>query len=243
MDNNKAVWLGAIVMNKLVTLCVFLVMATTISAQELAEEKSVKPGINDNFLDTDLDVSQWVERFEREGREVYDLRMEVLKAIDLKRGQKIADIGAGTGLYTGLFSDAVGKEGTVYAVDIVPIFLSNILDRAKETKRSNIKTVLGTPKSTNLPANSVNKVFICDTYHHFEFPKNTLASISRALRPGGEIILIDFKREEGESSDWIMNHVRAGESVFRSEIESAGFEKITSYDILKDNYMVRFRKK
>lgn len=243
MDIHKPVWLDGFVMNKLVTLLILLVITTAISAQELAEEKSVKPGVNDNFLTADLDVSQWVERFEREGREVYDHRMEVLKAIDLKPGQKIADIGAGTGLYTGLFSDAVGKEGTVYAVDIVPIFLSNILDRAKETKRTNIKTVLGTAKSTNLPANSVNKVFICDTYHHFEFPKNTLSSISKALRPGGEIILIDFKREEGESSDWIMNHVRAGESVFCGEIESAGFKKIASYDILKDNYMVRFQKK
>ena len=75
-------------------------MAGTISAQDFAEEQSVKPGVNDNFLATDLDVSQWVERFEREGREVYDHRMEVLKAIALKPGDKIADIGAGTGLYT-----------------------------------------------------------------------------------------------------------------------------------------------
>ena len=82
-----------------------------------------------------------------------------------------------------------------------------------------------------------------NTYHHFEFPKNTLASLSKALRADGEIILVDFKREEGVSSDWIMNHVRAGESVFCGEIESAGFEKTASYDILKDNYMVRFRKK
>ncbi|MDA7512476.1 methyltransferase domain-containing protein [Verrucomicrobia bacterium] len=230
-------------MNPLLTLTLLLAMAGTISAQELAEEQSVKPGVNDNFLATDLDVSQWVERFEREGREVYDQRMEVLKAIALKPGDKIADIGAGTGLYTGLFSDAIGKKGTVYAVDIVPIFLSNILDRAKETRRTNIKTVLGTAKSTHLPENSVNKVFICDTYHHFEFPKNTLASLSKALRADGEIILVDFKREEGVSSDWIMNHVRAGESVFCREIESAGFEKTASYDILKDNYMVRFRKK
>ncbi len=230
-------------MKKLLTLCLLFTMATSLSAQELVEEKNVKPGINDNFLAADLDVSQWVERFEREGREVYDHRMEVLNAVDLKPGQTIADIGAGTGLYTGLFSDAVGQKGTVYAVDIVPIFLSNILDRAKETQRTNIKTLLGTAKSTNLPANSVDKVFICDTYHHFEFPKNTLASISKAIRPGGEIILIDFKRKKGESSDWIMNHVRAGESVFCGEIESAGFEKVESYDILKDNYMVRFRKK
>lgn len=215
----------------------------TAFAQDLSEEKSVKPGVNDNFLAADLDVSQWVERFESEGREVYALRNKVIETIGIKPGQSVADIGAGTGIYTGLFADAVGEEGTAYAVDIVPIFLSNILNRAKETGRTNIKTVLGTAKSTNLPENSVDKVFICDTYHHFEFPRNTLASLHKALRKGGEIILVDFKRVEGESSDWIMNHVRAGEEVFSAEVESAGFEKVNSYDLLKDNYMIRFRKK
>jgi ubiquinone/menaquinone biosynthesis C-methylase UbiE len=214
-----------------------------MTSQALTEEKSVNPGINDNFMAAELNVSEWVERFEREGREVYDQRMDIVSAIGLGPGQDIADIGAGTGLFTGLFSDAVGKDGNVYAVDIVPVFLSNILKRAKETGRTNIKTVLGTSKSTRLPSKSIDKVFICDTYHHFEFPANTLASISRALRSGGEIILIDFKREEGESSDWILKHVRAGEPVFTAEIEAAGFEKIASYKLLKDNYILRFRKR
>ena len=231
-------------MKQLLILCSFLFVACAGSAQELSEEKSVKPGVNDNFLAADLDVSQWVERFEREGREVYDQRMAVLKAIDLKPGQKIADIGAGTGLYTGLFSDAVGNEGTVYAVDIVPIFLSNILDRAKETQRTNIKTVLGPAKSTKLPANSVDKVFICDTYHHFEFPTSTLASIREALRPGGEILLVEFHRIPGKSSDFILNHVRAGQEVFMKEIEAAGFESLGEVKgFLNDNYLIRFRKK
>jgi ubiquinone/menaquinone biosynthesis C-methylase UbiE len=181
--------------------------------------------------------------FRKRGREVYALRNKVVETIGIKAGQSVADIGAGTGIYTGLFADTVGKEGTAYAVDIVPVFLSNILNRAKETGRTNIKTVLGTAKSTNLPENSVDKVFICDTYHHFEFPRNTLASLHKALRKGGEIILVDFKRVEGESSDWIMNHVRAGEEVFSAEVESAGFEKVNSYDLLSDNYMIRFRKK
>jgi ubiquinone/menaquinone biosynthesis C-methylase UbiE len=228
--------------NQIIALSALFILSAAF-AQDLSSEKSVKPGVNDNFLAADLDVSQWVERFESEGREVYALRNKVVETIGIKAGQSVADIGAGTGIYTGLFADTVGKEGTAYAVDIVPVFLSNILNRAKETGRTNIKTVLGTAKSTNLPENSVDKVFICDTYHHFEFPRNTLASLHKALRKGGEIILVDFKRVEGESSDWIMNHVRAGEEVFSAEVESAGFEKVNSYDLLSDNYMIRFRKK
>ena len=129
------------------------------------------------------------------------------------------------------------------AVDIVPLFLSRIMDRAKETGRKNIQTVLGSGQSTRLPAASVDKVFICDTYHHFEYPKSMLASIHQALKPGGEIILIDFKREEGTSSEWILSHVRAGQEVFSAEILAAGFEEVTALPILKDNYVVRFRKK
>lgn len=228
--------------SKIFTLTALFTLFTAF-AQDLSEEKSVKPGVNDNFLAADLDVSQWVERFETEGREVYALRHKVVETIGIKPGQSVADVGAGTGIYTGLFAEAVGKEGTAYAVDIVPVFLSNILNRAKETGRTNIKTVLGSAKSTNLPKNSVDKVFICDTYHHFEFPRNTLASLHKALKKEGEIILVDFKRVEGESSDWIMNHVRAGEEVFSAEVVAAGFEKVASYDLLKDNYMIRFRKK
>ena len=104
----------------------------------------------------------------------------------LKTGEAIADVGAGTGLYTGLFSDKVGPQGKVMAVDIVPLFLSRIMDRAKETGRKNIQTVLGSGQSTRLPAASVDKVFICDTYHHFEYPKSMLASIYQALKPMGK---------------------------------------------------------
>ncbi|MCA9205530.1 MAG: methyltransferase type 11, partial [Planctomycetales bacterium] len=83
---------------------------------------------------------------------------------------------------------------------------------------------------------------ICDTYHHFEFPHKTMSSIHRALRPGGTVVLIDFERVEGESSDWILGHVRAGQEVFEKEVAEAGFEKIDERDLLKDNYFTRFKK-
>lgn len=209
----------------------------------LAAEKSVKPGINKNFLDPDLKVGAWVERFEREGREVYDHRKEIVARAAIKPGSVVADIGAGTGLFVPLLAEAVGKDGKVIAVDIVPKFLAHIRGRARAMKADNIETVLCTDKSTRLPANSIDLAFICDTYHHFEYPASTLASLHRALRKGGEIYLIDFKRVEGESSDWILNHVRAGEEVFAAEIEAAGFERVERIDLLKDNYILRFRKR
>lgn len=206
-----------------------------------AQEKSVNPGINDTFRDPD--VKEFTERFEVESREVFARRKEIIEACAIKPGETIADIGAGTGLFTRLFSQAVGKEGRVIAVDISQKFLDSIRERSRQAGQQNVDTLLASADSTNLPANSVDLAFICDTYHHFEFPQKTLASIHRALKTGGRIILIDFRRIEGESSDWTLRHVRAGQEVFESEIEQAGFRKIRQEpELLKENYFVVFEK-
>ena len=107
-----------------------------------------------------------------------------------------------------------------------------------------MQTILCTEKSVELPEAAIDLAFICDVYHHFEFPQATLATLHKALKPGGEIVLIDFKRIPGESSDFVMGHVRAGQDVFESEVIAAGFEKVGEVkDGLKENYFVRFRKK
>lgn len=205
-------------------------------------ETSVRPGINAEFLKADLDVTQWTERFEREGREIYDQRHRIVDALGLRPGQAVADVGAGSGLFTLLLAERVGPRGRVYAVDIVPGFLEQIQQRARAAGLRNVRTVLGTERAAGLPARSVDVVLVCDTYHHFEYPRAMLASIHRALRPGGQLVLVEFRRVPGQSSDWVLNHVRAGEEVFTAEIEAAGFRKIGRADFLRENYLVRFRK-
>lgn len=205
-------------------------------------EPSAKPGINAEYLKADLDVTKWVERFEREGREIYDHREAIVATARLKPGAVVADIGAGTGLFTPYFSWAVGPRGKVYAVDIVPAFLERIKQRATAEGLANVQTVLCTERSVELPPNSIDLAFICDVYHHFEYPHSSMASLHHALRPGGEVLLVEFKRLPGKSSDWVLNHVRAGQEVFTAEIEAAGFKQIEERDILKDNYIVRFRR-
>jgi predicted methyltransferase len=211
-------------------------------ARQSAEE-SVKPGINESFLQEEIEVDTWVERFEREGRDVYDHRHQIMAAVDAPEGSAVADIGAGTGLFVPLLADQVGPEGKVYAVDIVPEFLEYIEQRAAERRLIQVKTVECTERSVNLPAGSIDLAFMCDVYHHFEYPESSLASLHAALRPGGELVLVEFKRVPGESSDWVMDHVRAGPEEFIQEIETAGFEKVEEYDILEENFMVRFRKR
>jgi ubiquinone/menaquinone biosynthesis C-methylase UbiE len=214
------------------------------AAHAFAEELSVKPGINDKFLDPALKVKEWTEKFETESREIFHQRNQILASIGLKPGMKVADIGAGTGLFTLPFADAVGAEGKVYAVEIAPGFLTHIRARAQKANAANVETVLCTDRSVELPESSIDLAFICDVYHHFEFPRASLASLHKALKPGGEIVLIDFKRIPGESSDFVMGHVRAGQEVFESEFAAAGFEKVGEVkDVLKENYFVRFRRK
>lgn len=207
-----------------------------------ADQQSVRPGINAEYLKPDLNVSNWVERFEKEGREIYDHRTQILAAARIRPGASVADIGAGTGLFTPMLANATGPKGKVYAVDIVPKFISLIQSRSAEAGLNNIQTVLCTERSVELAAHSIDQAFLCDVYHHFEYPQSSLASLHRALRPGGEVLLIDFKRIPGTSSEWILNHVRAGQDVVTAEWTAAGFKPVEEIPLLKDNYVVRFRK-
>jgi SAM-dependent methyltransferase/predicted peroxiredoxin len=206
-----------------------------------SQDKSVKPGINDSFRDPDL--KEFQGKFEIESREVFARRKEIVAACQLKPGLTVADIGAGTGLFTRMFSDAVGKDGRVIAVDISQKFLDHIQKTSREAGQRNVETLLCKADSTELPAESVDVAFICDTYHHFEFPLKTMASLHRALKPGGRVILIDFRRVPGKSTDWVLNHVRASQEVFESEIVQSGFRKTREPDgVLKENYLVEFTK-
>jgi ubiquinone/menaquinone biosynthesis C-methylase UbiE len=208
------------------------------------QEASVKPGINDKFLDPKLNVGEWTKKFETESREIFLQREKIVAAAGLKPGMAMADIGAGTGLFTLHFAQAVGADGKVFAVEIATNFLEHIKARASKARALNVKTILGTERSVKLPEASIDLAFICDVYHHFEFPSASLATLHKALKPGGTLVLIDFKRIPGVTSDFIMNHVRAGQGVFEAEVIAAGFEKVGEVtDLLKENYFVKFQKK
>lgn len=223
---------------------IVLFIAITFASVAIAQEQSVKPGINAKYLDPNMKVEEFTQKFETESREIFHQREKIVANVGLKPGMMMADIGAGTGLFTVPFSQAVGSTGKVYAVDIVKSFIEHIKARASKANIANVETVLCTEKSVELPESSIDLAFICDVYHHFEYPQATLATLHKALRPGGEIVLIDFKRIPGESSDFVMGHVRAGQEVFEAEVIAAGFEKVAEVkDVLKENYFVRFKRK
>ncbi|MFO0844978.1 MAG: DUF1549 domain-containing protein [Gemmataceae bacterium] len=210
------------------------------AAFSLAQDKSVKPGINDHFKNPDL--KKFKETFEGESREIFTARKDILKACRLKPGLAVADVGAGTGLFTRLFAAEVGPKGKVYAVDIAQKFLDHVKKTSAELKFTNVETVKCTQTSCGLPPASVDVVFICDTYHHFEFPYRTMATIHQALRPGGRLVVVDFHRIPGKSREWTLGHVRAPLEVVTKEIVESGFKKTgeVKIDGLKENYLVTF---
>lgn len=190
----------------------------------------------------ELDADTWLNRFEGESREIYRERYRILDAIAVREGQEVADIGAGTGLFTLLFAERVGPAGRAYAVEIAPAFLDLIRNRAKASGLTNVHAVLCPEDGVNLPDASIDLAFICDTYHHFEHPKATMTSLRRALRPGGEVVVIDFRREPGVSRQWVLDHVRCGREEVIREIEACGFRLVETPmpEFLEENYILRF---
>jgi ubiquinone/menaquinone biosynthesis C-methylase UbiE len=207
----------------------------------LAQDTSLKPGINKSYENPD--VEKRVKQFEGESREISQKRREIVDVCELKLGLNVADIGAGTGLFSRLFAKEVGPKGTVYAVDISSEFIDHILKTSKEQDLKNVKGIVCSPDSTKLPPNSVDLAFICDVYHHFEFPYKTMATVHKALRPGGRLIVIDFKKIPGVSKEWIFGHVRCDQKEVTAEIVEAGFELIDTPDIMEEQYVLRFKKK
>jgi len=212
-----------------------------LTLAQAAPEPSVRPGANQQYLDQDLSV--WQQRFESAGREIFDHRTEILTAAGVKPGMRVADVGAGTGLFTFAFAEAVGRGGRVYAVDITPKFINHLRAEARRRRTPNVTPVLSKPRAVTLPPASVDLIFLCDTYHHFEYPRSMNRSMLRALRPGGTLVLIDFARIEGKTPKWILEHVRAGQDGFTEELVAAGFVPIDEpppVPGLKENYFVRF---
>jgi ubiquinone/menaquinone biosynthesis C-methylase UbiE len=219
---------------------ILLLSSLLLVFSAVAQEQSIRPGINRHFVDPNW--QRWVNTFERPGREVYDQRYTIVAASMVHPGMTVADIGAGTGLFTRLFAPAVEPDGTVYAIDIASTFIDNILRTCREQGLSNVTGIVNTPTDIGLPADSIDLAFITDTYHHFEYPQQTLASIHQALRSEGRVIIIDFRRDPRISSKWIMGHVRGNKTRVIQELQAAGFRLVDDKPLMRSNYFLEFVK-
>jgi len=207
----------------------------------IAEERSINPGINDHYHGARHD--DWVPVFESPSREVYAQRHAVVAALGIRTGMRIADIGAGTGFYSMLFADETGPSGIVYAVDIAEDFIRAIEKRAELAGKTNLYGIINDGRESGLPPQSIDLAFICDTYHHFEYPQTTMRSIYRALSDHGEVVIVDFRTRPDISSRWVQQHVRAGREQVIREMRNFGFELVADVPLLRTNYFLRFKKR
>lgn len=135
---------------------------------------------------------QWLEREGREAEELPDL---VVRQMELQPGDVVADIGAGSGYFTFRVAAQVPR-GKVYAVDIQPEMLNFVRLRAVAEKASQVIPHLGETASTRLPEAGIDLAFLVDAYHEFSHPREMMESVVRALRPGGRLILIEYRGED-----------------------------------------------
>ena len=135
----------------------------------------------------------WLEREEREREERTDLLMS---ALALAPGMVVADIGAGTGYLSRRMATAVAPLGKVLAVDVQPEMVAMLKDLARRTQQANIEPLLGTETDVRLPAATVDLAIMVDVYHGLSRPYEVLASVVRALKPGGRVVFVEYRAED-----------------------------------------------
>ncbi len=170
---------------------------------------------------------------------------ELVAALAVKPGMSVADVGTGIGYLLPWLSGAVGPKGSVTGEDIQEDFMEKARALAKEKKLDNVTFIVGTDRDAKLPENSMDLVLTLDVYHHFDYPAQMLASISKALKSGGRLAIIDFyKRPDAMPSGNAMQHIRIDIDDVIREVEENGFKHVkTSEHIPHSQYIAVFVKK
>ena len=159
---------------------------------------------------------------------------QIIKAIGLKPGQTIADIGAGGGYFSLRFAEIVGEEGKVYAVDTNPKFLKFIQSCAEEKGIGNILTILAEDE-LDLPEESLNFIFMCNVTHHLVERTTYFTRLRKYLKPDGKIIIIEYKPSKSFSFRGIFKHHVAKETIIQ-EMKQAGYKLKEEFDFLPEQH-------
>lgn len=161
---------------------------------------------------------------------------EVVRMLHLRRGSRIADIGAGTGYFSVRLARAVGTSGRVYAVDIDRRAVQYMRRRFRRAHLPQAIAVEGTPTDPKLPQR-VDLVFICDTWHHIEDRVTYARTLRRSLRPSGRVVIVDFK-PEADPAIGPPREMRLSAEQITGELQQAGFHVVVAADFLPLQYVL-----
>jgi ubiquinone/menaquinone biosynthesis C-methylase UbiE len=162
--------------------------------------------------------ADWLERGERVEEEEPDVALDVLK---IAKGASVADIGAGSGYMTVRLARRVGPAGTVYANDVQPQMLEMLRRRLDKEKITNVTLVQGAIDDPKLPPASVDLELMVDVYHEFSRPQAMLRGLRQALKPGGRLVLVEYRKEDPSIPIRLEHKMTVAEA--KMEVEAEGF--------------------
>ena len=178
----------------------------------------------------------WLERPKREQEERTDL---LIKNMGLKKGDQVADVGAGSGYFSFRMAELV-PDGKVFAVDISPQMLGIVRAKMASKKVTNVEPVLSTIKDIKLPPGSIDCVLIVDAYHEFSHPREMAQSIFNALREKGRLILIEYRMEDPRVPIKLLHKMTQKQAI--EEISQVGFVWKKTLDVLPQQHFMIFEK-
>jgi len=186
-----------------------------------------------SLLGTQQAASPTDEELQRERREKVT---EVIQALELKEGQSVADVGAGSGLYAVRLARVVGPAGRVYAEDISEGALKRLRERIAKEKLNNVTAILGGPDDPRLPLGALDAVLIVNAYHEMEKPKEMLQQVFSALKPAARIVMVDLmpgKTRKRPRAEQVKDH-RLAPELAETELRETGFEILLRVDDFVD---------
>jgi SAM-dependent methyltransferase len=217
---------------------VFTLLSSVILFAPFMVRESEGQGTKEKIDKMHQDPKAYIAMLESPERTAEQKPDEVIAALDLKVGETLADIGAGSGFFALRFAPKVGDSGRVYAVDINPDMILYMNRRLRDMKVKNVTTVLSAPDDPLLADASISRFFICNTWHHVQNRPQYLALMRKMLKPGGQIVVLDYKKEQlpvGPPPEMKMARVEA-----IREMEAGGFKLAKEHGFLPYQYFLVF---
>jgi predicted methyltransferase len=180
----------------------------------------------------------WLEREDRDREQRPD---EVIRAMGLRDGDVVADVGAGTGYFTRRLARAVAPRGRVYAVEIQPEMIALLKQGVEKAGLTNVVPVLGAADDPRLPSAALDWILLVDVYHELQQPKAVLARMREALKPTGKVALVEY-RLEGPTALHIREEHRMSPKQVLAEWEPAGFRLAARHEFLPTQHLFVFEK-
>jgi arsenite methyltransferase len=186
-------------------------------------------------------VMEYLDRLDRPERDQDQKPAQVVDALGLKPGMYVADLGAGSGYFTRRFVEAVGETGKVYVIDVEPEALKYVEESLIRMHRPfEAEFILARPDNPKIPVESVDLIFVCDTYHHLEDRTDYFRNVKSALKPGGRIALIDFYHDERSGElGFPKRHLVPRVKVIE-EMTAAGYRLSKEHSFLPKQYFLEF---